>query len=107
MELGTHPYLLVNRRYCPHCNKNLSLKTYKAHKRLYFDRVTKEWRTTDIVTPTRPVLDVLSSDTEPSNSDEESPPNSEEDSEIEFFRQSSPPQMSHEGLPTECQFASK
>ena len=28
-----------NRRFCPHCKEELSLKTYKFHKRLYFDKV--------------------------------------------------------------------
>lgn len=33
----------VNSRNCPHCNKTLSYKTFKAHKRRYFDRITSEW----------------------------------------------------------------
>ena len=28
-----------NRKYCPHCDQSLSVKTFKTHKRLYFDEV--------------------------------------------------------------------
>ena len=31
---------LTDRRTCPHCSESLSLKTYRFHKRLYFDSVT-------------------------------------------------------------------
>ena len=94
MELSTHPYLLVNRRYCPHCNKSSSFKTYKAHKWLYFNKAKKEWQTTsDVVT-----LGVALSEAELSNSDQESPPNSEEEGEVEDISQSSPP-PSHEEMP--------
>lgn len=34
---ATRPLLKVNRRQCPHCGIFLSLKTYKAHKRRYYD----------------------------------------------------------------------
>ena len=30
-----------DRRFCPHCKEELSLKTYKFHRRLYFEQVTK------------------------------------------------------------------
>ena len=26
-----------SRRFCPHCSESLSLKTFKTHKRLYYD----------------------------------------------------------------------
>ncbi len=29
----------TDRRTCPHCNELLSLKTYKTHKRLFYDEV--------------------------------------------------------------------
>ena len=29
--------------FCPHCSQELSSKTFKAHKRLYFDQDTNEW----------------------------------------------------------------
>ena len=32
--------LRANRRECPHCGEYLTLKTIKAHKRLYFNKVT-------------------------------------------------------------------
>ena len=30
-------------KVCPHCDKNLNMKTYKEHKRLYFDDQLKVW----------------------------------------------------------------
>ena len=36
------PTLKVNRRYCPHCDRLVSFKTFKAHKRLHhFDQVSE------------------------------------------------------------------
>ncbi len=35
--------LRVERRFCPHCEQYLSLKTYKAHKRLYYAPSKDEW----------------------------------------------------------------
>ncbi len=32
------PLLKVARHRCPHCENVISLKTYNAHKRLYYDR---------------------------------------------------------------------
>ena len=31
------------RQFCPHCSQTLSTKTYKAHKRLYFDSNSNSW----------------------------------------------------------------
>lgn len=28
-----------DRKFCPHCREEVSLKTFKFHKRLYFDQV--------------------------------------------------------------------
>ena len=28
-----------NRRFCPHCKEEVSTKTFKFHKRLYYDKV--------------------------------------------------------------------
>ena len=33
----------LSRKYCPHCKKDCNIKTYKDHKRLYFDSDTKFW----------------------------------------------------------------
>ena len=33
----------LSHRHCPHCNKVLNVKTFKDHKRLFFDRDTKSW----------------------------------------------------------------
>ena len=32
-----------SQRFCPHCNEILSYKTYRAHKRLYFDSDNDIW----------------------------------------------------------------
>ena len=32
---------------CPHCSQRLSVKTYKAHRRLYFDSATNVKRTVE------------------------------------------------------------
>ena len=31
------------RRLCPHCNESVSLKTYKAHRRMYYDSINDRW----------------------------------------------------------------
>lgn len=33
----------MKRRFCPHCQEMLSFKTYKFHKRLYYDKVEYTW----------------------------------------------------------------
>ena len=33
----------TSRRLCPHCNQNVSFKTYKAHRRLYYDSASDRW----------------------------------------------------------------
>jgi len=33
----------ISHRHCPHCDKLLNVKTFKEHKRLFFDRDTKLW----------------------------------------------------------------
>lgn len=77
--------LRVERRHCPHCKKYLSLKTYKAHKRLYFDRNDNVW-----LTEPEPEPDV---DSAMLSGEESSPPHS--DYEVEDIggplRQVSPP----------------
>lgn len=35
--------LRVNRRHCPHCDGYISLKTYKAHRRRYYDSESDTW----------------------------------------------------------------
>lgn len=37
--------LRLRNRYhlCPHCNKNLNIKRFKEHKRLYFNESSKQW----------------------------------------------------------------
>lgn len=31
------------RRLCPHCDESVSVKTYKAHRRIYYDPVSDKW----------------------------------------------------------------
>ena len=38
--------LHVSRRVCPHCSQSVSFKTFKAHKRLYYDSGRDHWLTT-------------------------------------------------------------
>ena len=47
-EFFEHEYL-TSRRYCPHCKKSLSIKTYKAHKRLFYIASTKSWHHPDVM----------------------------------------------------------
>ena len=37
--------LRIERRHCPHCSQFISLKTYRAHKRLYYDPDVCVWQT--------------------------------------------------------------
>lgn len=39
----------LNQRNCPHCHELLSYKTYRAHKRLYFDFDSGEWYTSGTI----------------------------------------------------------
>lgn len=43
----------VEKRFCPHCNKTVSFKTFKAHKRLHYDSSNKKWL---VSTPTLPIV---------------------------------------------------
>lgn len=35
--------LRTDQRFCPHCNNLLSYKTYRAHKRLYYNETEETW----------------------------------------------------------------
>ena len=35
--------LRIERRDCPHCGRNVSLKTFQMHKRLYYDDECDKW----------------------------------------------------------------
>ena len=44
---------LLTHRRCPHCGKVLNIKTFKEHRRLYYDDATKLWTTNeDLFLPT-------------------------------------------------------
>lgn len=80
------PLMRVERRCCPHCKKNLSLKTYKAHKRLYFNELDDSWVN-------------LCAETESADADipvnASSPPGSEIDDPSDILRMS-PPAHDHD-----------
>ena len=38
-----HKRLRIDQRICPHCNRLLSFKTFRTHKRLYYDEVKDAW----------------------------------------------------------------
>ena len=42
-DQGTEFRFRTDRRHCPHCNKWLSLKTYKNHKRKFYDLKSDYW----------------------------------------------------------------
>ena len=63
-------------KYCPHCNKQLNLKTYKEHKRLHFDESSRMWYTVesdDSSEISSPEDDRSSSSSESSNMDYSEP----------------------------------
>ena len=37
----------LSHKWCPHCRKELNIKPYKEHKRLYFNESTKQWLNVD------------------------------------------------------------
>lgn len=37
------------RTVCEHCNESLSTKTYKRHRKLYFNETTDEWITAESI----------------------------------------------------------
>ena len=43
MELHPKKRKVETYKLCPHCHKELNLKRYKEHKRLYFNDDTKQW----------------------------------------------------------------
>lgn len=91
MEDGRR-FLRVERRHCPHCNKSLSLRTYKAHKRLHFDDASNVW--------------VSSADQLQEQDADESPPPLESESDIENSETEqpdiSPPSFYNGKLPCRC-----
>lgn len=46
-EVSQRRILKVDRRICPHCDKNVSFKTYRLHKRLYYNSSLGTWITVD------------------------------------------------------------
>ena len=72
--------LVVERRWCPHCSQHLSLKTYKAHKRMYYDQATCQWFAK--LTFNVEVQDDDSSDSTDNEYYSESPPQSEDDGKM-------------------------
>lgn len=40
---GERRIVHTSRRLCPHCNRSVSFKTFKAHRRLYYDPARDRW----------------------------------------------------------------
>ena len=38
-----HHIVRTSRRLCPHCNQSVSFKTFKAHRRRYYDPASDRW----------------------------------------------------------------
>ena len=47
MEETNRRIIRVDRRHCPHCQRLVSVKTFKVHKRLFYDEERKTWITCD------------------------------------------------------------
>lgn len=48
MEGTDHRHVIkVDRRHCPHCQCLVSVKTFKIHKRLFYDEERKLWNHRD------------------------------------------------------------
>ena len=45
MDVTVRRVIRTDRWLCPHCDQLLSAKTFKAHKRRYFDRSSSSWLT--------------------------------------------------------------
>ena len=43
MSVAKKQQISVTHRLCPHCDKELNMKSYKHHRRLYFDTQSKSW----------------------------------------------------------------
>ena len=61
----------VERRHCPHCGKYLSFKTFKAHKRLYYDPNGSTWE--GELTKESPTIIPSQDESSPPRSEEEFP----------------------------------
>ena len=79
----------ISKRYCPHCKEILSYKTYRAHKRIYYESCRSLWHTRDESLGRRspspgqassPSYVSVVSQSPTSASSDESPPNSQLDS---------------------------
>ena len=70
-------------RFCGHCNQIVAYKTYKAHKRLFYNPLIGLWFITG-APPEAPLEDSIIDDGE-------SPPGSSEEANIEEFDAESPP----------------
>lgn len=75
--------LRVERRLCQHCGQSLSMKTYKAHKRLFFDAEDDTW-----------VTSLFHTYTPASANSAESPPQSGEEY-VPDAEEFSPPNVMH------------
>lgn len=74
--------LAVERQWCPHCKQHLSLKTYKAHERMYYDPVRRYWFA-KTSTMTDEAEEEASSNNSSNDIYSESPPLSEGDAKMD------------------------
>ena len=68
-----------NERFCEHCNQIVAYKTYRAHKRLFYHPSTCSWFVNEA-----PQEEYMIDD-------EDLPPASSEESNVEDFDEESPP----------------
>ena len=54
----------LTHKYCPHCQKDCNVKTYKEHRRLFFNPAKKSW----YVPPSTSEQTAVESDVESLNS---------------------------------------
>lgn len=76
MDATARRVIRTDRWLCPHCDQLLSAKTFKAHKRRYFDTSSNSWLTKQSLELARNVQSVLEQDDTLSSpeSSEEDPP---------------------------------
>ena len=43
IEMNPSKRKRLTHKYCPHCGKDCNIKTYRDHKRLFFNRDSKSW----------------------------------------------------------------
>ena len=81
--------LRTDRRFCPHCSKSLSLKTFKAHKRRFYNSQSEVWYKSQWMSETQSLASSSSSSLE--DLELYSPPDAIGESEEDLDDSESPP----------------